>query len=257
MTTFSINLLKNNNFKTLQQHQQIYKKKKLQRIKSRILGFKKAVGKCNSGVITVKHKGGGHKQRYRNIDFKRKNLCESVIINIEYDPNRNANIAAAFDAANNNFFYVLAPGGLSVGDVIKSGKKLEAKLGYSMPLQEIPTGSSIYNIPSATKIGVFTKAAGTESVLIEKSNKLAKIQLNSGKITQVPIKYYASVGRVSNEFQILFKKKYKAGNSRWLGIRPTVRGVAMNPIDHPNGGGEGKKSSFKRTPWGKKPKSRK
>lgn len=228
------------------------------KIKSKILGLKNQAGRCNTGRITSRHKGGGHKKRYRIIQFKRYKTCEGIVFNIEYDPNRNANIAAIFDIQTQNFFYIIAPYKLNIGDIVKSGINLEPKVGYSMPLAEIPTGSFIYNISIKQKgTSVFTRAAGTQSVLLEKLNdNFVKIKLNSGKIVQISNQCFASIGTVSNEFKIL-NKKYKAGNSRWLNTRPTVRGVAMNPVDHPNGGGEGKKSGKKKTPWGKSTKSKK
>ncbi len=227
------------------------------KIKSKILGLKNQAGRCNAGSITSRHRGGGHKKRYRIIKFKRHKACEGVVFNIEYDPNRNANIAAVFDKKAQSFFYIIAPSKLNTGDIVKSGINLEPKIGYSMPLTDIPSGSFIYNISNRQKnSAVFTRAAGTQSVLVEKlNNNLVKLKLNSGKVVQISSKCYASIGTVSNEFKIL-NKKYKAGNSRWLNTRPTVRGVAMNPVDHPHGGGEGKKSGKRKTPWGKTTKSK-
>lgn len=251
-----INFLKKNN-KDMPQWQANYiKNKKLQKIKYKTLGLKNNTGRNNTGKITVRRKGGGHKQCYRVLDSKREFLAEGVVTSIEYDPNRNAHIASIFDTESTKFFYTLAPNGLNVGDIIKTGKKLEAKLGYSMPLKDIPTGCNIYNISKLKKMGIYTKAAGTQSIILEKFNNYVKIKLNSGKIIQLSEQCYASIGSVSNELEV-FKTKKKAGNSRWLNRRPSVRGVAMNPVDHPNGGGEGKKSGFKKSLWGKVTKSKK
>lgn len=222
------------------------------KLKSKIVGMKKQAGKSNKGQITVRHKGGGHKKRYRIIDFKRKTNVEGIIFSIEYDPNRNCNISAVFALSDSIFFYIITPLNLKIGDIIKSGNDIESKLGYALPLKEIPAGSYIHNIAvkKADK-AVFTRSAGTYSILLEKSKTHSKIKLSSNITKWVSNNCFATIGIVSNDFMFLTKKG-KAGHSRWVGKRPTVRGVAMNPVDHPNGGGEGKKSGRKRTPWGKK-----
>lgn len=224
---------------------------KTPKLKSEIVGLKRRAGRSHLGTITVRHKGGGHKKRYRFINFERHTDAEGIACSIEYDPNRNAYIASIFDAQNNNFFYIIAPFDLNVGDVVKSGNSLEPKVGYSMPVRDIPAGSYIHNISLKTKArAILTRAAGTYSILIEKTFNTAKIKLSSGKIKQIPVNCYATIGLVSNE-AVFLTKKGKAGNSRWEGVRPSVRGVAMNPVDHPHGGGEGKKSGAKKSPWGK------
>lgn len=220
-------------------------------IKKKIKGLTKTGGRNNKGRITVRHKGKGHKRKYRQIDFSRKTNSVGITCRIEYDPNRNANIASIFDYLKKDFFYILAPKNLKIGDIVKSGPGLEPKLGYSLPISEIPVGSYIYNLSMNDKRpGQISRAAGTFSIIKEKTLDNAKIKLSSGKLVFVSPKLYASIGVVSNE-----KKKIhairKAGRSRWLNKRPTVRGVAMNPVDHPHGGGEGKKSGKGRTPWGK------
>ena len=225
------------------------KKKPL--IKKKIKGLTKTGGRNNSGKITSRHQGDGHKKRYRKINFFRTNNSTSLVYNIEYDPNRNANIAAVFDVNNKFFFYILAPKNLKIGDVIKSGLNIEPKLGYSLPLSEIPVGSLIHNIsPKTSKKGQISRSAGTFSIVKEKTLNYTKIELSSGEHKFISPRCYASIGIVSNEMAF-FSKMKKAGQSRWSNKRPTVRGVAMNPVDHPHGGGEGKKSGKGKTPWGK------
>lgn len=225
--------------------------RKLSLIKKKINGLNKTGGRNNSGKITVRHIGKGHKRRYRTIDFFRKNDSTGVVYNIEYDPNRSSNIASIYETSKKNFFYIIAPKNLKVGDIIKSGINVEPKLGYSLPVSEIPIGSYIYNVSThKTQPGKISRSAGTFSIIKEKTLNYVKIELSSGKSILISSKCYASIGIVSNDEKFFYKKK-KAGESRWKGIRPTVRGVAMNPIDHPHGGGEGKKSGKGKTPWGK------
>lgn len=220
-------------------------------LKSQLKGITNFNGRNNSGRITVFHKGGGHKKKYRNINFKRFDECTGITISIEYDPNRNSNIAAIYDVVKKDFFYIIAPKNLKIGDIVKSGSNVEAKLGNSLPIAEIPVGSLIHNVsPKIDKAATVSRAAGTFSQLKEKFLNYAKIQLSSGEQRLIPSQCYATIGIVSNELSFL-SKLGKAGRSRWLNIRPTVRGVAMNPIDHPHGGGEGKKSGKGKTPWGK------
>jgi large subunit ribosomal protein L2 len=224
-------------------------------LKNKLKGLKNSSGRNNSGKITVFHKGGGHKKRYRSINFKRINECTGITISIEYDPNRNSNIAAIYDLVKKKFFYMIAPKNLKIGDIVKSGSNVEVKLGNSLPIAEIPVGSLIHNISSKIAGPAnISRAAGTFSQLKEKSINYAKIQLSSGKQKLISPQCYATIGIVSNELSFL-SKLGKAGRSRWLNKRPTVRGVAMNPIDHPHGGGEGKKSGKGKTPWGKFVKS--
>jgi large subunit ribosomal protein L2 len=208
-------------------------------------------GRNNTGKITVYHKGGGHKQTYRIINFNRTNSSQGIICSIEYDPNRTSYIAAVYDYKNFNFFYMIAPKNLHIGDIVESGPNVEPKLGNSLPIEKISVGSYIHNImPKTTKFAQLIRAAGTFAKLKEKTLNYAIIELSSGEQRYISPKCYSTIGIVSNEFLFL-KKFYKAGQSRWLNKRPTVRGVAMNPIDHPHGGGEGKKSGLNKTPWGK------
>lgn len=220
-------------------------------LKCKIKGKKTSSGRNNQGRITSYHKGGGHKKCYREIDFNRNYKSKGIVCSIEYDPNRNANIASVYDTYNNLFFYILAPKNLGVGDIVESGNNIEPKLGNSLPIEKIPVGSYIHNVsPKVTKCAQISRSAGSFSKLKEKTLTQAIIELSSGEQRYISPKCYATLGIVSNENAFL-EKNYKAGQSRWLNRRPTVRGVAMNPVDHPHGGGEGKKSGTNKTPWGK------
>jgi len=220
-------------------------------IKKKLTKLINSGGRNNSGKITVRHKGGGHKKKYRQIEFNRKYESIGLTYGIEYDPNRNANIASIYNTSTNDFFYILAPKNLKTGDIVKSGSNIETKLGNSLPISKIPIGSLIHNISQKPlKPAQLSRAAGTFSRLKEKTLNYAKIELSSGKQIIISPNCYATIGVVSNEL-ILLTQKGKAGRSRWLNKRPTVRGVAMNPVDHPHGGGEGKKSGKGKTPWGK------
>jgi large subunit ribosomal protein L2 len=220
-------------------------------LKKNIKGIVLHNGKNNSGKITVRHKGGGHKKKYRKINFKRTNISLGIICSLEYDPNRNANIASIYDTFTKMFFYILAPKNIKIGDIVKSGPNAEPKLGNSLPLAEIPVGSYIHNISlNPSTPAQISRSAGTFSFLKEKTLINAKIKLSSGEQKNISPQCYATVGIVSNEL-IFLTRLGKAGHSRWINKRPTVRGVAMNPIDHPHGGGEGKKSGKGKTPWGK------
>jgi large subunit ribosomal protein L2 len=220
-------------------------------LKNKIKGLKNSSGRNNSGKITVRHIGGGHKRRYRELDFSRKNDGIGIVTSLEYDPNRNTNIASIYDFLKKTFFYILAPKNLKIGDIVKSGANAEPKIGHSLPIEEIPVGSYIHNVaPTTSKEAQISRAAGTFSRLKEKTTTHAKIELSSGEQRFISPKCYATIGIVSNEYFFL-SRLGKAGKSRWLNKRPTVRGVAMNPVDHPHGGGEGKKSGKGRTPWGK------
>ena len=200
---------------------------------------------------------GDIKKKFRTLDFFRKHPSTSIVSSIEYDPYRSANIAAIFDISTSKFNYIIAPKNLKIGDIVKSGPNAENKVGHSLPISKIPVGSYIHNIsPKSKKPAQISRAAGTFSKLIEKTLQYAKIELSSGEQRFISVKCFATLGIVSNEFAFLTRLG-KAGQSRWLNKRPTVRGVAMNPVDHPHGGGEGKKSGSGRTPWGKPTKGRK
>jgi len=221
-------------------------------IKSKTRGFKTPSGKNDSGKITSFHRGGGHKQVYRSIDFYRKNL-DGIVTSIEYDPNRTAHIASVFNTKVKSYSYIIAPKDLNQGDLIKSGKNAQIKVGHSLPLDKIPLGSFIHSISLLPgKRSQLARAAGNYAQLIQKDSTYAKLKLRSGEQRQVSLNCNATLGIVSNENHNLISLG-KAGRSRWLNRRPIVRGVAMNPVDHPHGGGEGKTSGGRPsvTPWGK------
>lgn len=221
-------------------------------LKNKLFGFLNKAGRSsNTGKITVRHKGGGHKKKYRKIDFYRTLESEGIVCSIEYDPNRSARIASIYNATLNFFFYIIAPLELNVGDIVKSGKDIKPKTGYSLPLLQIPEGAYLHNISiKKNQISTISRAAGTFSTLLEKAKNITRIKLSSGEIKNISSNCFASIGIVSNA-ETYLAQLGKAGHSRWLNKRPSVRGVAMNPIDHPNGGGEGKKSGKGKTPWGK------
>ncbi|QXE46249.1 50S ribosomal protein L2 (mitochondrion) [Nitzschia inconspicua] len=220
-------------------------------LKDKIIGKKNSSGRNNSGKITVFHKGGGVKKRYRKVDFNRKFNSIGIICTIEHDPNRNAFIASVFNFINKKFSYIIAPQGLRVGDIVKSGLETEPSLGSSLPIGNIPIGTPIYNVsPKLFSPAQISRSAGTFSIIKEKTETYAVIELSSGELRYISSKCFASIGEVSKELYFLTRLG-KAGQSRWLNKRPTTRGVATNPVDHPHGGGEGKKSGRSRTPWGK------
>ena len=178
------------------------KKKSL--LKNKIKGFKNSTGRNNSGKITVSHKGGGHKQKYREINFCRKKTSTGITSSIEYDPNRNSNIASVYDILNKTFFYILAPKNLEIGDILKSSHTVEPKLGYSLPIMQIPVGSYIYNISSkSSNPGQISRSAGAFSKLKEKTLNYGIIKLSSGKRKIISSKCYATLGIVSNELFFL------------------------------------------------------
>ena len=222
-------------------------------LKKKLKGNKNLTGKSSNGTIISGHKGGGHKKKYRKIEFNRNFLSTCIVTTIEYDPFRSANIASVYDKTNRTYFYILAPKNIKIGDIIKSGENAEPKNGHSLPLLKIPTGSLIHNIcTKINKDATLSRSAGSFSQLIEKTSNYGRIRLNSGEHRNISINCYATLGVVSNELMFLTTLG-KAGRSRWLNKRPNVRGVAMNPIDHPHGGGEGKSSGGRSsvTPWGK------
>lgn len=220
--------------------------------KSLIRSLKKSGGRNNGGQITSWHRGGGNKRRYRLIDFKRsKRNIPARVAAIEYDPNRTARIALLFyaDGVKN---YILAPDGLKVNDMIEAGENVKLQPGNALPLEKIPVGVLVHNIEMReNKGGQIARSAGTAVQLMAKEGNWAMLKLPSGEVRKVPLKCYATMGQVSNadHFNISIGK---AGRSRWIGRRPHVRGVAMNPIDHPMGGGEGKSSGGRHpvSPWG-------
>lgn len=225
-------------------------------IKYNLIGLKKSSGRNNQGKITVYSKGGGKKQKYRKINFTNTLKNKSIVTSIEYDPNRTANIMSIFDIFYKKYYYKIAPLGQKVGDIINNNN-IDLFLGHTVNLLNIPINTFIYNLAIKNKDkSKFIRSAGTFGFLVEKNLKNCTIKLNSGKLKKVLLNGYASLGIISNEFSFL-KILAKAGRSKWLNKRPKVRGVAMNPIDHPHGGGEGKTSGGKPsvTPWGKPTKN--
>ena len=215
-------------------------------------GLSSKGGRNNTGRITMRHRGGGHKRRYRKVDFKRLKVdVPATIERLEYDPNRSAFIALIkYDDGENS--YILAPQRVSVGDTIVSGERVDVKLGNAMPMSNIPVGTIIHNIEMKPGLGgQIARAAGTYAQLIGKDAGFAQLRLNSGEVRMVPGRCMATIGSVSNPDN-KNTNIGKAGRNRWLGKRPSVRGVVMNPVDHPHGGGEGRSSGGRHpvTPWG-------
>ena len=209
-------------------------------------------GRNNRGKITVRHRGGGHKQRYRVIDFKRnKDDITAKVERIEYDPNRSANIALVL-YADGERRYIIAPKGLKAGDQILSGNSIAIQKGNTLPLSNIPLGSVVHCVELKPKKGAqIARSAGTSVQLVAKEGNYVTLRLRSGEVRKVLSECRATLGEVSNSEHSL-RKLGKAGASRWRGVRPTVRGVVMNPVDHPHGGGEGKTSGGRHpvSPWG-------
>lgn len=220
--------------------------------KSLIIKIKRCYGRNNQGVITAWHRGGGHKRLYRLIDFKRDKFdVPGVVRAIEYDPNRSARIAL-IQYKDGEKRYIIAPVGLKVGDEVMSGPNAEIKPGNALPLKYIPVGTMVYNIEfKPGKGGQIARSAGAFAQIMGKESDYALLKMPSGELRKIHISCMATVGQVGNlEHENI--SIGKAGRSRWLGWRPHVRGVAMNPIDHPLGGGEGKSSGGRHpcSPWG-------
>jgi len=208
-------------------------------------------GRDSNGRISVRHKGGGHKRRYREIDFKRdKTGVPGKVVSIEYDPNRSANIALIF-YKDGDKRYIIAPKGLAVGSTILSGPNAPIETGNALPLENIPLGFTICNIELTLGKGAqMARSAGAGALIVAKEGDYVTIKLPSGEVRMVFKKCYATIGAVGNEDH-MNTSLGKAGRKRWLGVRPTVRGMAMNPVDHPHGGGEGRsKGIHPVSPWG-------
>ena len=215
---------------------------------------KEKAGRNSYGRITVRHQGGGNRQKYRRIDFKRlKDNVEATVIGIEYDPNRSANIALV-EYTDGEKAYILAPVGLTDGDKVVSGEKVDIKVGNAMPIANIPVGTMIHNIElNPGQGGKLVRSAGQEAQLMAKEGEYAHVRLPSGEMRLILARCRATIGTVGNLDHENFKLG-KAGKIRHLGKRPTVRGSVMNPVDHPHGGGEGRAPvghSGPMTPWGK------
>ncbi len=220
--------------------------------------MRRSGGRNSDGHITRRHQGGGHKRRYRIIDFKRldKDGVPAKVVSVEYDPNRTANIAL-LHYLDGEKRYILAPTGLVVGDLLHTGPAADIRPGNALPLQNIPVGTVIHNVEIKPGRGSqFIRSAGSWGQLMAKEGDYAQIRLPSGAVRKVLITCRATIGQLGNiDHEII--RIGKAGKSRWLGIRPTVRGLAMNPVDHPHGGGEGKSGQGNPhpvSPWGKKTK---
>ena len=209
-------------------------------------------GRNNNGRITVRHIGGGHKQRYRVIDFKRdKDGIEAKVERIEYDPNRTANIALLL-YKDGERRYIIAPKGLAAGDVVSSGTNAPIKAGNTLPIRNIPVGSQIHCIEMKPGKGAqIARSAGAVVQLVAREGIYATLRLRSGEMRKIHVDCKATIGEVGNSEHSL-SSLGKAGATRWRGVRPTVRGVAMNPVDHPHGGGEGRTSGGRHpvSPWG-------
>lgn len=222
--------------------------------KSLLAPLTRKAGRNNQGRITTRHQGGGHKRKYRIIDFKRnKDGIPGRVATIEYDPNRTANIAL-IHYADGEKRYILHPEGLAVGDTIISGPDADIKVGNALPLENIPVGTTIHNIElKAGRGGQLVRAAGSEAQLLGRDGDYAIIRLKSGEVRMIRKECRATIGSVGNAEHELITIG-KAGRSRWLGRRPAVRGSVMNPNDHPHGGGEGRAPIGRKspvTPWGK------
>ena len=220
--------------------------KRLTRNKQRISG------RNNKGRLTVRHRGGGHKRLYRIIDFRRdKREIPAKVLSIEYDPNRSARIAL-LSYADGEKRYILAPDGLAADATVVAGENVDILLGNALPLKNVPLGTMVHNIElKKGKGGQLARSAGVAAQLLAKESGYAQLKMPSGETRMIHLDCYATIGQVGNlDFENV--SIGKAGRSRWLGKRPTVRGVAMNPIDHPHGGGEGKTSGGRHpvSPWG-------
>ena len=220
--------------------------------KSLVRALKKSGGRNTNGRMTIRHRGGGHKRRYRIIDFKRnKDGIPARVATIEYDPNRSANIAL-LHYADGEKRYILATLGLKVGDTLVSGPGSEIKPGNALPLRDIPMGTQVHNIElNVGHGGQIVRSAGNYAQLMAKEGKYAQVKLPSGEVRMISLACKATIGQVGNIGHMGISLG-KAGRSKWKGRRSHVRGVAMNPVDHPHGGGEGKSSGGRHpvTPWG-------
>lgn len=222
--------------------------------KSLLAPLKSKAGRNANGRITVRHQGGGHKRRYRIIDFKRlKDSVPAKVASIEYDPNRSANIAL-LHYVDGEKRYIIAPNKLKVGDKVMSGPEADIKIGNALPLKNIPVGTVIHNIElKPGKGGQIVRSAGTSAQLMAKEGDYAHVRLPSGEVRLIHTRCRATIGEVGNlDYENV--SVGKAGRTRWKGIRPTVRGSVMNPVDHPHGGGEGRSPVGRKypvSPWGK------
>ena len=220
--------------------------------RSLLVSLKQNSGRNNTGKITVRHRGGANRRKYRIIDFKRdKAGIPATVLTLEYDPNRSAHIALVL-YADGERRYIICPKGLNVGDTIMSGQEAPIKVGNALPLRNIPVGSTIHCIEMLPGKGAqLVRSAGAYAQLIAREGAYAQVRMRSGEVRRILIECRATIGTVGNEENSL-RELGKAGATRWRGIRPTVRGKVMNPVDHPHGGGEGRTGTGRApvTPWG-------
>ena len=240
-----------NRYKVLPSFDEITKSKPE---KSLLEPIRKSGGRNNNGRITTRHIGGGHKKHYRLVDFRRTRTEAATVLAIEYDPNRTCRIALVQypDGAKS---YILAPVGLTVGMTVQAGENVAPKVGNAMPLKNVPLGTAIHNIEVRPGTGgKIARSAGQQAVLSNRDGDYALVKMPSGEVRKFRVECYCTIGQVGNA-QHMNESSGKAGRTRWMGIRPTVRGMCMNPVDHPNGGGEGKSKSgggrqHLKSPWG-------
>jgi large subunit ribosomal protein L2 len=227
-------------------------------VKNLTEGLTKSGGRNNTGRITSWHRGGGHKRRYRLVDFKRRQSGVALVERLEYDPNRTAFIALIKYEGSGELSYILAPQRLAVGDKIESGKDADIKPGNALPLGSIPVGTIVHNVElQPGRGGQIARSAGSYVQIVGRDSGYAQVRLNSGEVRLVRQECMATIGAVSNPDHSN-QNMGKAGRMRWKGRRPHVRGVVMNPVDHPHGGGEGRTSGGRHpvTPWGKPTKGK-
>jgi large subunit ribosomal protein L2 len=227
-------------------------------VKNLTEGLTKSGGRNNTGRITSWHRGGGHKRRYRLVDFKRRQTGVAVVERLEYDPNRTAFIALIKYEGSGELSYILAPQRLAVGDKIEAGKDADIKPGNALPLGSIPVGTIVHNVElQPGRGGQIARSAGSYVQIVGRDSGYAQVRLNSGEVRLVRQECMATIGAVSNPDHSN-QNMGKAGRMRWKGRRPHVRGVVMNPVDHPHGGGEGRTSGGRHpvTPWGKPTKGK-
>ena len=240
-----------NRYKVLPSFDEITKSKPE---KSLLEPIRKSGGRNNNGRITTRHIGGGHKKHYRLVDFRRTRTEAATVLAIEYDPNRTCRIALVQypDGAKS---YIRAPVGLTVGMTVQAGENVAPKVGNAMPLKNVPLGTAIHNIEVRPGTGgKIARSAGQQAVLSNRDGEYALVKMPSGEVRKFRVECYCTIGQVGNT-QHMNESSGKAGRTRWMGIRPTVRGMCMNPVDHPNGGGEGKSKSgggrqHLKSPWG-------
>ena len=240
-----------NRYKVLPSFDEITKSKPE---KSLLQPLRKSGGRNNNGRITTRHIGGGHKKHYRLVDFRRTRRDAATVLAIEYDPNRTCRIALV-QYEDGTKSYILAPVGLTVGMKVQAGDTVAPKVGNAMPLKNVPLGTAIHNIEVRPGSGgKVARSAGQQAILSNRDGEYALVKMPSGEVRKFRVDCYCTIGQVGNT-QHMNESSGKAGRTRWMGIRPTVRGMCMNPVDHPNGGGEGKSKSgggrqHLKSPWG-------